>query len=47
MLAAKEDRQMAHDHDDDFDQGKVMIVALVIFAGVATLGLSGLILQLV
>lgn len=38
---------MAHDHDDDFNHRNVMIVALVIFAGVATLGLSGLILQLV
>lgn len=37
---------MAHDHDDDFDHGKVMIVALLIFAGVAVTGLSGLILRL-
>lgn len=38
---------MAHDHDDDFDHGNVMKVALVIFAGVAITGLTGLILQLI
>lgn len=38
---------MAHDHDDDFDQGNVMIVALIIFAAVAGMGLTGLIMQFV
>lgn len=37
---------MAHDHDDDFDHGNVMKVALVIFAGVAISGLGGLLLHL-
>lgn len=37
---------MAHDHDDDFDNSSAMFVALVIFAGVALTGLTGLILQL-
>jgi hypothetical protein len=37
---------MAHDHDDDFDHGNVMKVALVIFAVVAISGFSGLLLQI-
>lgn len=37
---------MAHDHDDDFDQGNVFKVAVIIFACVFGVAMLGLLLNL-